>query len=103
MLPLDWGGRRRRAGLPSGVVPAEVLRLAVIAIPTHLILDILNVYGVRWHALPHWWFYGDTLFIVDPWLGSTGAGRPDRPSPEGGRARRWTGPVRVALEWRPRM
>ena len=70
MVLLDRVGRRwGRAGLPSDLVPGEVLRLAVISILTHPILDSLNVYGVRW-LMPFRdrWFYGDTLFIVDPWL-----------------------------------
>jgi inner membrane protein len=62
----------RRAGgavLPSGVVPREVLRLAALAVLTHPILDTLNTYGVRWlMPVRGDWFYGDTLFIVDPWL-----------------------------------
>jgi len=58
-----------RATLPSSVVPSQVLLLAAIAILTHPILDTLNTYGVRW-LMPFSgrWFYGDTLFIVDPWL-----------------------------------
>jgi inner membrane protein len=46
-----------------------VLRLAAIAILTHPILDTLNTYGLRW-LMPFSgrWFYGDTLFIVDPWV-----------------------------------
>ncbi len=47
----------------------EVLRLSAIAILSHPILDTLNTYGVRW-LMPFdgRWFYGDTLFIVDPWM-----------------------------------
>ncbi len=62
---------RRLAGatLPSMVRPRQVLLLAYISILTHPILDSLNTYGVRW-LMPFSgrWFYGDTLFIVDPWL-----------------------------------
>jgi inner membrane protein len=70
MLLLDRGIRRaRRAGLPSGVVPRQILLLAAVSILTHPILDTLNTYGVRW-LMPFAgrWFYGDTLFIVDPWM-----------------------------------
>jgi inner membrane protein len=70
MLLLDRGIRRLgRAALPSGVAPVELLRLSAIAILTHPILDTLNVYGVRW-LMPFRgdWFYGDTLFILDPWM-----------------------------------
>ncbi len=61
--------RMGRAVLPSGVAPRQVLLLAAVAILTHPILDTLNSYGVRWlMPLRGDWFYGDTLFIVDPWL-----------------------------------
>jgi len=58
---------------PSAFAPmlhrGEVLKLAAIAIISHPILDTLNTYGVRW-LMPFdaRWFYGDTLFIVDPWM-----------------------------------
>jgi len=70
LLLLNRGIRRAgRAGLPSGVVPHEILLLSAVSILTHPILDTLNTYGVRW-LMPFAgrWFYGDTLFIVDPWL-----------------------------------
>jgi inner membrane protein len=58
-----------RAVLPSAVRPRQVLLLATIAILSHPILDTLNTYGVRWlMPLAGDWYYGDTLFIVDPWL-----------------------------------
>jgi inner membrane protein len=58
-----------RAVLPSGVLPREVLFLAVIAILTHPLLDTLNTYGVRWlMPVRGDWYYGDALFIIDPWL-----------------------------------
>lgn len=61
--------RLRRRERPSAVQPREVLLLAVISIFSHPILDTLNTYGVRW-LMPFdgRWFYGDTLFIADPWL-----------------------------------
>jgi inner membrane protein len=61
--------RMGRAVLPSGVLPGEVLLLAVIAILTHPLLDTLNTYGVRWlMPVRGDWYYGDALFILDPWL-----------------------------------
>ena len=60
---------RRPSAFAPRLVPVEVLRLAAIAIVSHPILDTLNTYGVRW-LMPFdgRWFYGDTLFIVDPWM-----------------------------------
>jgi len=43
--------------------------IALIAMSTHPALDYLNSYGVR--PLLPWsgeWFYGDALFIIDPYL-----------------------------------
>jgi inner membrane protein len=54
---------------PRSAVPRELLLLSVISILTHPTLDWMNEYGIRW-LMPFSgrWFYGDTLFIVDPWL-----------------------------------
>ena len=54
---------------PFPLAPKQLLLLSFIAILSHPILDTLNTYGVRW-LMPFSgkWFYGDTLFIVDPWL-----------------------------------
>ena len=56
-----------RSGLPR--VPGRCSRLPALAVLTHPILDWLNNYGMRW-LMPFdgRWFYGDALFIVDPWV-----------------------------------
>ena len=60
--------RNRRAD-SAPVLPREVLLLSSIAILSHPILDTLNTYGVRWlMPFSSRWFYGDALFIVDPWM-----------------------------------
>lgn len=49
--------------------PRWVLALSCIGVWSHPLLDWLNTYGVRL-LMPfdgRWW-YGDTLFIVDPWV-----------------------------------
>ncbi len=68
VLLFDRLVRRRRAGaLPAR--PAPLLLLAAVAVTSHPLLDFLNVYGMRWLApFQSSWFYGDTLFIIDPWL-----------------------------------
>jgi inner membrane protein len=70
ILVWDRAVRRRRSGTPAAPVrPGWVLLLAALAIATHPLLDFLNVYGMRWLAPFSWtWFYGDALFIVDPWV-----------------------------------
>src|SRR3954447_5250 len=36
---------------------------------SHPLLDFMNTYGVRFlEPASHRWFYGDILFIVDPWI-----------------------------------
>jgi inner membrane protein len=67
---LWWWGRRRDAA--ADVRPLSYPRLAALsylAVLTHPALDWLNVYGMRW-LMPFdgTWFYGDSVFIVDPWL-----------------------------------
>jgi inner membrane protein len=53
-----------------------VLLLAYVGMLSHVGLDLLNPYGLRLFAPFDWrWLYGDTLFILDPWLwGVLGAG-----------------------------
>ncbi|NTX09246.1 metal-dependent hydrolase [Myxococcus sp. CA051A] len=60
--------RRRRPDLaPARVGP--LLLLSTVSVLSHPALDWLNTYGVRL-LMPFdgTWFYGDTLFIVDPWV-----------------------------------
>lgn len=57
-----------REGEPP-VVPRQLLLLASISVLTHPLLDWLNTYGVRLlMPFSERWFYGDSVFIVDPWL-----------------------------------
>ncbi len=93
--------RRTNPALAPLVVPRELLLLAAVSILSHPMLDTLNTYGVRW-LMPFRgdWFYGDTLFIVDPWLWlvlgvGVLASRPARGADH--RARPATRPARIAL------
>jgi inner membrane protein len=69
MLAWDRLVRRGRTGHGHRVDPRWLLAVAAIGIWSHPLLDLLNTYGVRL-LMPFSgrWFYGDTLFIVDPWL-----------------------------------
>lgn len=77
-----WVRRRARSAPGRGVAgpepgpeggaaarPREVLLLAFLSILTHPTLDWMNTYGMRW-LMPFRdaWYYGDALFIVDPWI-----------------------------------
>ena len=46
-----------------------LLALSTVAVLSHPALDWLNTYGVRFlMPFDETWFYGDALFIVDPWV-----------------------------------
>jgi inner membrane protein len=70
-LLLAWDRWVRRRWRPDAepARPRALLWLSTLAILTHPFLDWLNTYGMRW-LMPFdgTWFYGDTLFIVDPWI-----------------------------------
>lgn len=81
-------GRRRDVGTahgangraPDAVPPRADFRwlliLSYVGVLSHVALDLLNNYGVRLlMPFSNRWFYGDAVFIVDPWLWLTlGAG-----------------------------
>lgn len=58
-----WRGREPRAW------PLPLLGLTSLAVASHLVLDWLNTYGIRL-LMPFdgTWYYGDALFIIDPYL-----------------------------------
>ena len=65
---------RRNASLRPGTLQpkakaGELLLLSYIGVLLHVFMDLMNSYGVRL-LMPFSgrWFYGDALFIVDPWL-----------------------------------
>jgi inner membrane protein len=66
---LAWARLRRHE---SDAPPLEVgwlLGLCYLATLTHPFLDWLNTYGMRWWMpFRDTWTYGDSVFIVDPWL-----------------------------------
>jgi len=63
--------RRGRGPAAAAVDFKWLLALSAISIFSHPALDFLNVYGVRWlMPFDDTWFYGDVLYIVDPWMWS---------------------------------
>ena len=72
---LLWGFDRwqtKRGTRPEGRLPVHfgwLFALSFIACLTHPAMDWLNVYGIRLlEPFSSQWFYGDTLFIIDPWI-----------------------------------
>lgn len=61
--------RRRPSGAGPPLRPKVLFGLALLAVLSHPLLDFLNTYGVRLlMPFDDRWFYGDTLFIMDPWF-----------------------------------
>jgi inner membrane protein len=63
---------RRRGARGASLTPLDAratLLIAFIGVVSHPALDWLNTYGIRL-LLPFsgQWFYGDAVFIIDPWL-----------------------------------
>lgn len=95
VLVVGWY-RWRRPGGPAPD-PRQLMLLSAVGAASHPLLDWFNSYGMRWlMPLRDTWWYGDTWFIVDPWvlgvlafalLGS-------RPNPDGVRPRR---PAQLAI------
>ncbi|MCU0648104.1 MAG: metal-dependent hydrolase [Gemmatimonadaceae bacterium] len=58
-----------RRDLRTTVASRALLAVALLGTLSHIVLDWTNSYGVH----PFWpwdarWFYGDAIFIVEPWL-----------------------------------
>lgn len=72
---LLWGFDRwqtRRGTRPEARLPVRfswLYAMAFVGCLSHPFFDWLNVYGIRLlEPFSSQWFYGDTLFIIDPWL-----------------------------------
>jgi inner membrane protein len=78
VLPVAWTGlvwlfdriKRSRGSEGDRLFHAGwTLLLALVGVYTHVFLDLLNNYGVRLASPVSWrWFYGDAVFIIDPWI-----------------------------------
>ena len=69
LLVFDHYSRRRRDVAAPSARAGPLLAVAAVGVVTHPALDWLNNYGLRW-LMPFdgRWFYGDAVFIIDPWL-----------------------------------
>jgi inner membrane protein len=67
VMLLDRLWRPQRGDPPARTLP--ILALSYVGVLSHVFLDWLNTYGVRL-LMPFSprWYYGDSVFIVDPWL-----------------------------------
>ena len=75
-----------------------LLALSYVGVGSHVLMDLLNNYGVRLLAPLDWrWFYGDAVFIIDPWLWAMLGGGVWLSRRVSDRTRPVTGPARVAL------
>lgn len=81
VLAWDRLVRRRRKPAEPAVRVGPLLILSLLGVLTHPLLDWMNTYGIRLLApFSPRWFYGDALFIIDPWvwlvlIGGIAAGR----------------------------
>lgn len=67
LLALDRVWRPSRPGVPARAAPLIVI--GYVGVLSHVALDWLNTYGVRLlKPVSERWFYGDAVFIIDPWL-----------------------------------
>jgi inner membrane protein len=64
---LTW--ERFRYGKEEPIRLGALLLVCFLGTLSHPLLDFLNTYGTRLaEPFSHRWFYGDTLFIMDPWI-----------------------------------
>jgi inner membrane protein len=64
--------RQSRRNRPAPRIPLrapQLLLVSALSIWSHPLFDLLNTYGVRlFMPFSSRWFYGDALFIIDPWV-----------------------------------
>jgi inner membrane protein len=60
---------RKKTSPDDRVVASQILLFSYIGVLLHVFMDWCNSYGVRLlMPFSQQWFYGDALYIVDPWL-----------------------------------
>ena len=95
-----WQKRRGRRPMARTPVNAGwLIAICYLAALTHPAFDWLNTYGIRLlEPFSSRWFYGDALFIIDPWLlAMLGVGVWLSLRRERAGADRWTRPAHAAL------
>jgi inner membrane protein len=110
LLPLVLAGlliawdrwQAKRGKRPEGRLPVHagwLVALCYLGTFTHPLFDWFNNYGIRLlEPFSSRWFYGDTLFIIDPWIWAMlgfGVWRSMRAERRGGQG--WSRPARLGL------
>ena len=68
-VAIMWGWERLRVGKDGPLRLGGLFLVCYLAALSHPLLDLMNSYGTRvMDPFSHRWFYGDTLFIMDPWI-----------------------------------
>jgi inner membrane protein len=110
LLPLVLAGllwafdrwQTKRGTRPEARLPVRfgwLYAMAFVGCLSHPFFDWLNVYGIRLlEPFSSQWFYGDTLFIIDPWLWAVMIASiwVSRRREKAGAAK-WAGPAQVGL------
>jgi inner membrane protein len=69
MVAFDRLVRRWRAPELAAARPGVLLAFGYVGVISHILMDWPNSYGVRLlMPFSERWFYGDAVYIVDPWL-----------------------------------
>ena len=68
-VAIIWTWERLRPGKEGPLKIAGLFLACFLGVLSHPLLDLMNTYGTRvLEPFSHRWWYGDTLFIVDPWI-----------------------------------
>ena len=68
-VAIMWVWERLRPGKEGPIKLGGLFFAAYLAALSHPLLDLMNTYGTRvLDPFSSRWFYGDTLFIMDPWI-----------------------------------
>ena len=71
LIMIAWDRQivQKRANAPPPAKLGVLIALSYIGVLGHVFMDFLNSYGVRLlMPFSQRWFYGDALYIVDPWI-----------------------------------
>jgi inner membrane protein len=68
-VAIIFAWEKLRPGKEGPLKLGGLLLACFLGVLSHPLLDLMNTYGTRVvEPFSHRWFYGDTLFIIDPWI-----------------------------------